>query len=104
MSQAQAVRYGLRQVRFLENSGIVAEASGAAGTGRACLRVRRDSGACEHNEALEVQAGKMTIEDCRRGKAMLDTMADWERYIERDPVLGTRNRPRSDPLLPVSAS
>ncbi|MEN6335492.1 MAG: hypothetical protein ABFE01_14675, partial [Phycisphaerales bacterium] len=46
-----------------------------------------------------VQAGKMTIEDCRRGKTMLDTMADWERYVERDPVLGTRNRLRSSLLL-----
>ena len=35
-----------------------------------------------------VQAGKMTIENCRHGKAMLDTMAAWERYIEKDPVLG----------------
>lgn len=35
-----------------------------------------------------VQSGKMTIEDCRRGKQMLDTLADWERYIERDPILG----------------
>jgi radical SAM superfamily enzyme YgiQ (UPF0313 family) len=38
-----------------------------------------------------VQSGKMTIEDCRRGKAMLDAMADWERYIEKDPILGGRN-------------
>ncbi|MGE5295944.1 MAG: B12-binding domain-containing radical SAM protein [Solirubrobacterales bacterium] len=35
-----------------------------------------------------VQSGKMTIEDCRRGKRMLDALADWERYIENDPVLG----------------
>jgi hopanoid C-3 methylase len=35
-----------------------------------------------------VQAGKMTIEDCRRGKKMLDALADWEQYIEKDPVLG----------------
>jgi len=35
-----------------------------------------------------VQSGKMTIEDCRRGKKMLDAMADWERYIENDPILG----------------
>lgn len=51
-----------------------------------------------------VQAGKMTIDDCRRGKAMLDTMADWQRYTERDPVLGKDNCRRSHPLLPVSAS
>ncbi|MBN1766836.1 MAG: radical SAM protein [Sedimentisphaerales bacterium] len=38
-----------------------------------------------------VQAGKMTIEDCKRGKIMLDTMSDWERYIEKDPILGTKN-------------
>lgn len=35
-----------------------------------------------------VQSGKMTIEDCRQGKKMLDAMADWERYVEKDPVLG----------------
>jgi len=34
-----------------------------------------------------VQSGKMTIEDCRRGKKMLDALADWERYIEKDPIL-----------------
>ena len=38
-----------------------------------------------------IQAGKMTIEDCKRGKIMLDAMADWERYIEKDPILGTKN-------------
>lgn len=37
-----------------------------------------------------VRAGKMTIEDCKRGKRMLDAMADWERYIDADPVLGGR--------------
>ncbi len=40
-----------------------------------------------------VQSGKMTIEDCRRGKAMLDAVADWEQYIEKDPVLGARKIP-----------
>jgi hypothetical protein len=35
-----------------------------------------------------VQAGKMTVEDCRRGKTMLDALADWERYAEKDPILG----------------
>lgn len=35
-----------------------------------------------------VQSGKMTIENCRRGKQMLDAMADWERYIDGDPILG----------------
>jgi radical SAM superfamily enzyme YgiQ (UPF0313 family) len=38
-----------------------------------------------------VQSGKMTIQDCRRGKAMLDAAADWEQYIEKDPILGTRS-------------
>jgi radical SAM superfamily enzyme YgiQ (UPF0313 family) len=36
-----------------------------------------------------VRAGKMTIDDCKRGKAMLDAMADWERYLDKDPILGT---------------
>ena len=35
-----------------------------------------------------VRAGKLTIEDCKRGKQMLDTMANWESYIPNDPVLG----------------
>jgi radical SAM superfamily enzyme YgiQ (UPF0313 family) len=38
-----------------------------------------------------VQSGRMTIEDCRRGKGMLDAMADWERYTEKDPILGGGN-------------
>ena len=38
-----------------------------------------------------VQSGKMTIDDCRRGKAMLDAAADWEQYIEKDPILGARS-------------
>ena len=42
-----------------------------------------------------VQAGKLTIEDCRRGKMMLDAMADWERYVERDPILGEQHAPGS---------
>lgn len=37
-----------------------------------------------------VRAGKMTVEDCKRGKRMLDAMADWTRYIEKDPILGHR--------------
>ena len=51
-----------------------------------------------------VQAGKMTIEDCRRGKMMLDALADWERYVEKDPVLGTNRRHTGDPLPSFSAS
>jgi radical SAM superfamily enzyme YgiQ (UPF0313 family) len=39
-----------------------------------------------------VQSGKMTIADCKRGKAMLDAMADAERYFEKDPILGARQR------------
>jgi radical SAM superfamily enzyme YgiQ (UPF0313 family) len=35
-----------------------------------------------------VRAGRMTVDDCRRGKALLDTLAQWERYIEGDPILG----------------
>ncbi|MBP7052186.1 MAG: cobalamin-dependent protein [Phycisphaerae bacterium] len=38
-----------------------------------------------------VQSGKMTVENCRRGKGMLDAMADWEHYIEKDPILGGGN-------------
>jgi hypothetical protein len=38
-----------------------------------------------------VQTGKMTIEDCKNGKTMLDTMADWERYLENDPILGRQH-------------
>ncbi len=41
-----------------------------------------------------VQSGKMSIENCRRGKEMLDAMADWERYIEKDPVLGASSTRR----------
>ena len=36
-----------------------------------------------------VRAGKLTIEDCRRGKRMLDAMSYWEYYLDKDPVLGT---------------
>lgn len=38
-----------------------------------------------------VQSGKMTIQDCKRGKAMLDAAADWEQYVEKDPILGRKN-------------
>ena len=38
-----------------------------------------------------VQSGKMTIQDCRRGKAMLDAAADWEAYVKKDPILGGRS-------------
>ncbi|HUT01387.1 MAG TPA: radical SAM protein [Phycisphaerae bacterium] len=36
-----------------------------------------------------VRQGKLTIEDCRRGKRMLDAMSHWEYYLDKDPVLGT---------------
>ena len=41
-----------------------------------------------------VQSGKMTIQDCKRGKAMLDAAADWEQYIDKDPILGARGASR----------
>jgi hopanoid C-3 methylase len=41
-----------------------------------------------------VQTGKMTIADCKQGKRMLDSLANWERYVENDPVLNAdRRRP-----------
>ncbi len=35
-----------------------------------------------------VSQGKLSIADCRRGKAMLDAMTHWEAYLDKDPVLG----------------
>ncbi|MFW6154161.1 MAG: B12-binding domain-containing radical SAM protein [Planctomycetota bacterium] len=35
-----------------------------------------------------VRQGKLTVEDCRRGKQMLDTMSQWERFVAGDPILG----------------
>lgn len=35
-----------------------------------------------------VREGRLTIADCKRGKAMLDTMTEWERYLPNDPILG----------------
>lgn len=46
-----------------------------------------------------VRAGKMTIADCKRGKRMLDTLTKWERYIEKDPLLGQDKRHQT-PLTP----
>jgi radical SAM superfamily enzyme YgiQ (UPF0313 family) len=40
-----------------------------------------------------VQSGKMTIQDCRRGKAMLDAAADWQAYLAKDPILGRCRQP-----------
>ncbi len=39
-----------------------------------------------------VREGKLSIEDCRRGKQMLDIMSVPEFYFEKDPVLGGRNQ------------
>jgi len=51
-----------------------------------------------------LHAGKMTIENCKQGKAMLDAMADWERYIDKDPVLGRQGSSpdlrQADELVP----
>ena len=35
-----------------------------------------------------VREGKLTIDDCRRGKRMLDAMSQWEYYLDKDPILG----------------
>jgi hopanoid C-3 methylase len=35
-----------------------------------------------------VREGKLTIENCRQGKAMLESAANWELYVEKDPILG----------------
>jgi radical SAM superfamily enzyme YgiQ (UPF0313 family) len=35
-----------------------------------------------------VREGKLTIENCRTGKAMLDAMSNWEAFVPGDPVLG----------------
>lgn len=36
-----------------------------------------------------VREGKLTIDDCRRGKRMLDAMSHWEFYLDKDPILGS---------------
>lgn len=36
--------------------------------------------------------GKLTIDDCKRGKQMLDVMSRWELYLPGDPVLGQTGR------------
>jgi len=50
-----------------------------------------------------VRAGKMTIADCKRGKRMLDALAQWERYIEKDPVLGENRGHKTALASSVSA-
>jgi hypothetical protein len=39
-----------------------------------------------------VRNGKLTIEDCKRGKKMLDAMSKPERYFDGDPVLSPQVR------------
>jgi radical SAM superfamily enzyme YgiQ (UPF0313 family) len=40
-----------------------------------------------------VREGKLTIANCKQGKAMLDSAANWELYLANDPILGhTRDR------------
>ena len=35
-----------------------------------------------------VRAGKLTIANCKQGKAMLESASNWELYLANDPVLG----------------
>jgi hopanoid C-3 methylase len=49
-----------------------------------------------------LREGKLTVADCKRGKAILDTMTRWEDYLELDPVLGDC-LPRSE-VSPGAAS
>jgi hopanoid C-3 methylase len=37
-----------------------------------------------------VRAGRLTIDECRRGKTLLDRMSNWELYVQNDPVLRQR--------------
>jgi len=48
-----------------------------------------------------VRAGKLSIEDCRRGKAMLDTMSQPEFYFAGDPILGHRQKAPDAAMLPL---
>jgi radical SAM superfamily enzyme YgiQ (UPF0313 family) len=51
-----------------------------------------------------VRMGRLTIEQLRRGKTALDSMVQWERYVEHDPVLGHRRaaQPLALPADPPS--
>jgi radical SAM superfamily enzyme YgiQ (UPF0313 family) len=51
-----------------------------------------------------VRGGKMTIADCKRGKSMLDALANWERYIEKDPILSERKCHETAATHSLSAS
>ena len=44
-----------------------------------------------------VRAGKMTVEDCKRGNEMLEIMSRWELYLDQDPILGNRQKRQSVP-------
>ena len=40
-----------------------------------------------------VREGKLTIENCKQGKAMLDAASRWESYLAKDPILGATREP-----------
>jgi len=44
-----------------------------------------------------VREGKLTVDDCRLGKRMLEVMSRWELYLENDPVLGEGVRKNRSP-------
>ena len=54
--------------------------------------------------AAEVQADKTTIEACRPGTTMLDTLANRGREPENDPLLGRNSRYDAGPSSSLSAS
>jgi radical SAM superfamily enzyme YgiQ (UPF0313 family) len=44
-----------------------------------------------------VRSGKLTIANCKQGKAMLESAANWELYVQQDPILGhCRDRAPAD--------
>ncbi len=47
-----------------------------------------------------VREGKLTIENCRTGKAMLEAMSKWEAFIPGDPVLGDYEPVQHAPIQP----
>jgi hopanoid C-3 methylase len=50
-----------------------------------------------------VSEGKMSVEDCRRGKELLDTMSDPAFYFAGDPILGNRRQSPQAAMLPLSS-
>ncbi|MCK4625872.1 MAG: cobalamin-dependent protein [Phycisphaerae bacterium] len=48
-----------------------------------------------------VRAGKMTVEDCKRGNEMLEIMSQWELYLDQDPILGNRQKRQAVPANPA---